>query len=99
MSCCADGSGTGLPARAAARWPGWLAVAAQWALPLTTLILVPKCPGCVGAYVLLLTGIGLSFSAAAAMRWAVIAVCVLVLARLVIHAVRRLINGFGGRRC
>jgi hypothetical protein len=44
---------------------------------------------CVAAYVVLFTGIGLSLSAAAAMRWALIALSVAALAWLVLRALRR----------
>jgi hypothetical protein len=62
---------------------------AEWAIPITTLALVPKCPACVAAYVLLLTGVGLSFPAAVAMRWTVIVLSVAALVYLLVRAVRR----------
>ena len=58
----------------------------QWALPVTILALVPKCPVCVAGYVLLFTGIGLSLPAAATIRWAIIALCVLALIMLAARA-------------
>lgn len=54
----------------------------SWALPIITLALVPKCPACIAAYVLLLTGIGLSFPAATAARWLLIALSIAALAWL-----------------
>ena len=48
----------------------------KWALPATVLALVPKCPACVAAYVLLATGVGVSVSTAAVIRTGVIAVSV-----------------------
>lgn len=50
-----------------------------WALPITALALVPKCPACVAAYILLFTGIGLSIPTATTIRWAFIALCVATL--------------------
>ncbi|HYD01880.1 MAG TPA: hypothetical protein VEB22_11700 [Phycisphaerales bacterium] len=61
----------------------------QWALPLTTLVLIPKCPACVAGYVLLFTGVGLSFPAAATVRWVLIALSVVALAFLALRAARR----------
>jgi len=63
----------------------------QWALPVTTLALIPKCPGCVAAYVLLFTGMGISLPAAAATRWALIALSISALGYLVFRAARRVL--------
>ena len=59
-----------------------------WFLPCATLMLVPKCPACLAAYLTLWTGLGLSLVAAAYLRWALLFLCVaslifLILARLV----------------
>lgn len=48
----------------------------QWAFPIAGLALVPKCPACVAAYVLVLSGIGLSLTAAATLRWVMIVGCI-----------------------
>jgi hypothetical protein len=61
----------------------------QWALPLTTLALMPKCPACIAAYVLFFTGIGLSLSAATALRWTLIAFSLSALAWLLLRAARQ----------
>lgn len=63
----------------------------RWALPVTVLAFVPKCPACVAAYVLLFSGVGLSFTAAAALRWALIAFCIAPLAYLLLCTARRLL--------
>jgi hypothetical protein len=61
----------------------------QWMLPITTLALIPKCPMCVAAYVLLFTGVGLSLPAAAAVRWIVMGLGVAALAYLSLRTARR----------
>ena len=62
---------------------------AEWLIPSVLLVLMPKCPLCLAAYVALWTGIGLSFTAAAHIRAALIVLCVLSLAFLVATRVRR----------
>ena len=90
MSCCCTGGETALaavPARTG--WPRRIATVIQWALPVTTLALVPKCPLCVAGYVLLISGIGLSLPAATAVRWTLIVLSIAALAYLLLRAVRR----------
>src|SRR3954465_12205683 len=82
--CCSRGE-SAAPALGAPAWARRTRSVAAWALPVTALALVPKCPACFAGYVLLLTGIGLSVSAAAAMRWTMIGVCGSVLALLVVR--------------
>lgn len=69
----------------------WRRIAAllQWAIPVTILALLPKCPACIAAYALLLTGFSVSYSGAAAARWVVISVCIIALAALAFSALRR----------
>lgn len=62
-----------------------LAAAVQWAIPLTTLALIPKCPACIAGYVLLFTGLGLSLPAAATIRWAIITLCLATLLTLAVR--------------
>ncbi len=62
-----------------------LAAALQWAIPLTTLALIPKCPACIAGYVLLFTGLGLSLPAAATIRWTIITLCVTALLTLAVR--------------
>gem|GEM_PF-2113464 len=64
----------------------------QWAGPVAVLALVPKCPACVAAYVLMFTGVGLSYSAAAGVRWAVIGMSVGLMGWVVVCAARRLVR-------
>jgi hypothetical protein len=86
MHCCGTG---GDPAHSARTWSRRAGAFFQWALPLAALALIPKCPACVAAYVLLFTGLGLSFPAAAAVRWALIASCVAALLFLLVRFVVR----------
>jgi hypothetical protein len=53
------------------------------------LALMPKCPACVAAYVALGTGLGISVSAAAALRTGAIVACVATLLYLAACTVRR----------
>jgi hypothetical protein len=77
------------------RWRRRFGTLIEWALPITTLSLVPKCPACVAAYVLLFSGVGLSLPAAAAMRWSLIAVSVAALGFLIFRTARRALTPSG----
>jgi hypothetical protein len=72
-----------------ARSLGHTVALAQWALPVTTLVLLPKCPACVATYVLLVTGVGLSFDVAAGVRWTLIVVSFATIAYLVLRSATR----------
>ncbi len=60
-----------------------------WALPGAVLVLIPKCPACLAAHVLLWTGLGLSLSAATYIRWGLLLVCLASLVFLVIQRLNR----------
>jgi len=58
---------------------------AQWLFPATLLVLMPKCPLCVAAYIALFTGVGVSVSTA---RWIQILMLAICLTSLAYFAVR-----------
>jgi hypothetical protein len=63
--------------------------ASAWALPSVTLLLVPKCPMCIAAYLALGGGLGVSLTTAAHLRAALIWLCWSALALLCVRMARR----------
>ena len=63
--------------------------------PGVLLVLIPKCPVCVAAYIALVTGVGVSFSTAAYLREAMIALCVGALLLLAVRYLRNVRHGTG----
>lgn len=61
-----------------------------WLVSGGLLLLIPKCPVCFAAYIAAFTGLGLSFPAAAGLRWAMIALCVASLGFLTIRLIKRI---------
>ncbi len=61
----------------------------KWLVPAAMLALMPKCPMCLAAYVAAATGLGLSFSVAAQLRWGLIALSGAALAYLVFRWISR----------
>jgi|GEM_PF-2759708 len=51
----------------------------RWFLPGAILVIIPKCPLCIAAYVLVGSGIGLSVTSATYLRGALIVVCCFLL--------------------
>jgi hypothetical protein len=62
--------------------------AARWIIPSAILLAVPKCPLCIAAYIALSTGFGISISAAAEIRTALIAASLALLAYALISTMR-----------
>jgi hypothetical protein len=61
-----------------------------WVFPSAILVLVPKCPACLAAYVTLWTGLGLSLSAATYLRWVLLFLCVASLLFLIVKRLDRI---------
>ena len=60
-----------------------------WVLPSAILVLVPKCPACLAAHVMLWTGLGLSLSTATYLRWVLLFLCVAALLFLIVNRLNR----------
>ena len=85
-SCCAvPGRSSFISSRGGAHARG----AARVGTPAVILLLLPKCPMCVAAYVAMLTGIGLSMEAATWLRETAIAVCVLAIIVAILRMMHR----------
>ena len=69
-ACCDAASERNTP-----KWIRRFRDISAWLLPSAGLVLMPKCPACVAAYVMLWTGLGLSLSTATYLRWALLFVC------------------------
>ncbi|HMH14080.1 MAG TPA: hypothetical protein VK578_13315 [Edaphobacter sp.] len=69
------------------------AKATGWVLPSTLMVLMPKCPACVVAYVAIVTGAGISVSMAAHLRLLVLVLCVVMLVWLAAKPLLRIVRG------
>jgi hypothetical protein len=52
----------------------------RWSLPALVLILLPKCPACLAAYIALGTGLSLTVAASSYLRWSFLALAVAAIA-------------------
>jgi hypothetical protein len=68
----------------------------QWLFPTTLLVLIPKCPLCVAAYVALFTGVGISVSTARWIQILMLVFCLTSLVYLVVRFCRRRAQAHGG---
>ena len=62
----------------------------EWIVPASILVLLPKCPMCLAAYLALGAGIGLSVSAASIVRIVLMVLCLLSLLLLGLRTAYRL---------
>jgi hypothetical protein len=87
MSACCGGARH----RNAPTWARTVREIFSWGLPGAALVLVPKCPACLAAYVMLWTGISLSFTTATILRWSLLFACVASLLFLVVERGYRIV--------
>ena len=86
MSACCDAASD----RKTPRWVRRVREIFAWVLPSAVLVLAPKCPACLAAYVMLWTGLGLSLSTATYLRWALLLVCVASWLFLIVERLNRI---------
>lgn len=75
--------------RAATAWSR-IGHAVRWLAPGLGLLMIPKCPACLAAYVALATGVAVSLPIAAALRSGLFVLCVAALSWLAFTRIRRL---------
>jgi hypothetical protein len=59
----------------------------KWLAPVLTLSVLPKCPGCIAAYIALSTGLGVSFTTAVYIRDALLALCIASMLYLTVRSI------------
>ena len=74
--------------RPASRWRRGGEIAG-WVISSATLVLLPKCPACLAAYVALLTGVGISVASASNLRTSLLILCVVTLLCLTVTRFRK----------
>ena len=85
MRACCDAASE----RNTATWMRRVRKASAWVLPSAGLVLLPKCPACLAAYVALWTGFGLSLSTATWLRWGLLFLYVASLLFLIVQRLDR----------
>jgi len=85
MSACCDAASD----RKTPTWARRVRGIFAWVLPSAILVLVPKCPVCLAAYVALWTGLGLSLATATSLRWVLLFLCVASLLFLIVQRLDR----------
>ena len=70
------------------RWGRGFGIAG-WIIPSVTLVLLPKCPACLGAYLALFTGISISVSSACNLRTSLLTLSVAALLCLALKSLSR----------
>jgi len=63
--------------------------AAGTAAPAAVLVLLPKCPACIAAWLAVTAGLGVSVSTAATLRMGIVGSCVACLAVVAVRQIRR----------
>ena len=97
-SCCQTATrGDDRTRRPASRWRRLGGEIAGWLGPGATLVLLPKCPACIAAYVALSTGLGISLTIAAHLRTLLVILCVASLAIFAVRRLRRIAEHGAGR--
>ena len=79
--------------RPASRWRRSSEMAG-WIIPSATLVLLPKCPACVAAYVALFSGVGISVASASNLRTSLVILCVVALLCLALNHLCRLASQY-----
>ena len=74
------------------RWYHRAAEVAGWALPSASLVLLPKCPACLAAYIALISGLGISISLASYLRSTLLMASIAALIYLTVKNAQRLIR-------
>ena len=85
MNACCDAASD----RKTSTWVARVREIFAWFLPSAILVLVPKCPACLAAHVLLWTGLGLSLPTATYLRWMLLFLCVASLLSLIAKSLAR----------
>src|SRR5690242_13232901 len=89
IACCKAAVGRRVPT-----WVRSVREILAWIVPSALLLLVPKCPACLVAYVALWTGLGLSFTTASYLRWTMLLLCSASLVFLIAKRLRRMADAF-----